>query len=109
MAEGPGFIQSRAEEAEGRPHGSCSSSQRAEGQCHPLRTAIEPEGTAEEGQWAWNSSPGQWAQPQAVQGVFEQHSQTQGLDFGWSMQSQELDSTIPAGPLQLGIIYDSIL
>lgn len=99
MAEGPGFIQSRAEEAEGRPHGSCSSSQRAEGQCHPLRTAIEPEGTAEEGQWAWNSSPGQWAQPQAVQGVFEQHSQTQGLDFGWCCVEPGVGLDGPCGSL----------
>ena len=94
--EVPWFIQPRAEEAEERPHGGCSSSQGVN------VTATGPEGMAwgcirggsvwglgkgssPEGGGHGTGCPGQWAQSHAagVQGAFGQGSQTYGLDFGW--------------------------
>jgi len=58
-----------------------------------LKAAAAP-GSSPEGGLAWNSCPGQWAQPQAarVHGAFGQHSQTLGLILGGAVWSWELDS-----------------
>lgn len=46
-----------------------------------------------------NHFPGQWSQPQAarLQAAFVQHSQTQGMDFGWCCVDPEVGLNDPCG------------
>jgi len=100
-AEVPGFSSAQSRGAEGRPHGSHSSSQRAElnsALCDSSRArgnGVELSGQGElgvrervctRGRCAWNSllrAVGM-APNAGTQGAFGQHSQTLGLDFGRS-------------------------
>jgi len=49
---------------------------------------------------------------ESADGIWEasgHESQTQGLDFGWSVWSQQLGSVIKVGPFQLKTCYDSMI
>ena len=101
--EVPEHAQPTVGEAEGRPHGGCSSSQGVEEQCWALLsvTVIGPEGTAwhcvkggaagGEGKGLHQrvvgaDCPGQWAWPQdaGIQEPFGKYPQKCSLNFGWS-------------------------
>jgi len=95
VAAAPGFAQPRAEELRGglmaaaAPHRELGQGRSGGG-----RERLWPRG-----RWAWHSSPGQRAQPQAVraQGACGYCSHTQGLDFRWSCVELEIGLDGPCG------------
>jgi len=121
-AEVPGFSSAQSRGAEGRPHGSHSSSQRAE-----LNSALCDSSRARgngvelcQGRGSWElgkesapeggghgtGCPGQRARPQAIR--VQKASGHRVWILGDAVWSQEVDSVILVGLFQLAIFYDSV-